>query len=231
MMEFWNKKILAGMATGALLITGSLAISHAQSADTADDSCGRYERRGHFGHHQMPQMDKTKLAEHMAQEFGVGKDEVLTALEAKNDFRDVGHAAMLSKVSGKSFSDVLALKTEQNGWPEVEKSLGITPEQIKESMDSLMAKRLAERANISEDRASQLLTAGYEPHDIAMAGAIAQAAGKDIQAVLDKKKINNRWPEVAKSFGVDFKDLPGDKLKGPKGSKGYDFPDGPNRAE
>ena len=32
---------------------------------------------------------------------------------------------------------------------------------------------------------------------------IAKASGKDIQSVLDRKQINNRWEDVADVFGVD----------------------------
>ena len=37
--------------------------------------------------------------------------------------------------------------------------------------------------------------------------ALAKASGKDIQDVLDRKRINNRWHDVARELGVDARDL------------------------
>ena len=36
-----------------------------------------------------------------------------------------------------------------------------------------------------------------------MAAVLAKESGKDVQAVLDMKKINNRWSDVADQLGVD----------------------------
>ena len=40
-----------------------------------------------------------------------------------------------------------------------------------------------------------------------MAARIAKETDKDIQIVLDSKKINNTWWDVAKEFGVDVSKL------------------------
>ena len=50
----------------------------------------------------------------------------------------------------------------------------------------------------------QLLQEGYTSRDIGIAAELADASGKDIHAVIDMKKINNRWADVAKELGVDF---------------------------
>ena len=39
--------------------------------------------------------------------------------------------------------------------------------------------------------------------DVFEAAEIANASGKDIQSVLDRKKINNHWEDVARGFDVD----------------------------
>ena len=48
---------------------------------------------------------------------------------------------------------------------------------------------------------------GYNPHDIVIAGKIAKDSNKNVKNVLAKKKINNKWSDVAKEFAVDIKDI------------------------
>ena len=65
------------------------------------------------------------------------------------------------------------------------------------------ARHLAAKGSISEGRALALLQDGYRSFDIFEAAEIANASGMDIQSVLDRKKINNHWTDVARGGGVD----------------------------
>ena len=215
-MKMMTKKMVAGMAAGAVLLMGGLTYVQAAQDNGAEQS--RLERQGKPGHRQPPQMNKDKAAQRIADTFRVDKEEVLTALNNNADFRDVGHAAMLAKISGKSFKDVLAMKTKDNHWSDVQKSLGISREQMKNEMDGLTAARIAERGNVTVDTAKALLKAGYHERDIQAAGFLAKASGREIQSVLDMKKINNRWEDVAKSLGVDAKEF----FRGNRGRGGQD---------
>ena len=109
----------------------------------------------------------------------------------------------LKKISGKSFKDVLAMKTQDKHWPEISKELGIKPEQMRAQMNELSAERIAQRGNIDKDQALSLLNKGYRPMDVSVAAKLAKLSNKDIQTILDMKKINNRWGDVAEQLGVD----------------------------
>ena len=70
-----------------------------------------------------------------------------------------------------------------------------------------MASRIEQKGNVDKDTALKLLRNGYRAQDIECAGLLAKKSGEDIQSVLDKKKINNRWSDVAEQLGVDWKSL------------------------
>ena len=127
------------------------------------------------------------------------KDEVLKALDNNTDIRDIGQAAMFAKLSGKSFSSVLGMKSD---WRDVAKKLGISAEDIRKEQARALALRVAKRTDLKEAKVQELLKAGYAPQDVEIAARIAKAAGKDIDTVLAARKINNQWRDVAKDFGV-----------------------------
>jgi hypothetical protein len=160
--------------------------------------------RGHQGgERHMKRMNPDEAAKRLNKTFGVSEAEVKAAFKEKRDFRDIGQAAMLAKVSGKSFSDVLAMKTKDKRWPEISKELGVKPEQIRAQMNELSAERIAQRGNIDKEQALSLLNKGYRAMDVSVAAKLAKLSNKDIQTVLDMKKINNRWGDVAEQLGVD----------------------------
>ena len=117
---------------------------------------------------------------------------------------DIRQAAVLSKLSGKNFSDVLAMKVD---WPQIADKLGVTREQFMEFFKQERDEHFAKMADTDVKTFKALLKDGYHPHDITIAGKIAKAAGKDIKSVLSKRKINNTWDDVAKSYGVDMKKI------------------------
>ena len=204
-----TKKMIAGVTAGAVLLAGGFHYVYAAQNENGRGS-GQMEHMGHMGQpgrHQPPKVDKEKAAQKIAATFGVDKNEILSALNDNADFRSIGHAAMLAKVSGKSFKDVLAMKTRDNQWRDVEKSLGVTQDQLRSEMDNLFAARMAESGNVDAETAKALLKKGYLSWDIEAAAVCAKESGKSIQDVLDMKKINNRWSDVAKSLGVDEKKL------------------------
>lgn len=209
-----RKKMLAGMVAGALMAGLGFGILGGQ-AQAADHAVQRESGQpcpppmhGHRGG-QPPMMQRSAddIAKQLHDTFGVNEQEVKAALDEHKDFRDIGQAAMLSKISGKSFKDVMSMKTDDKHWPEVGQALGVTREQISAQMNEMTAARMAERGNVDKDTALKLLNNGYQVQDISMAGKLAKISGKDIQAVLDMKKINNRWGDVAEQLGVDREQL------------------------
>jgi len=201
MMSKLNRKLVAGLVAGALLLGGGLTAYQFQATHTEAAQSAQAQRP------LPPQVDAAKAAARIAETFGVDESQVKAAIDSQRDFRDIGQAAMLAKLSGKSFQDVLAMKTDSNKWSDVCEKLGITREQERTARDTMMAKHICQEGNIDESTAVALLQNGYMPPDIASAAALAKTTGKDIQSVLDLKKINNRWRDVAKQLGVDDKTL------------------------
>lgn len=208
-MTTMKKRIIAGITAGAILAAGgigTLSVQAAANDGNRDQQCQRTEKQGRM---QRPHMkvDADKAAEHIARNFGVSQSEVKAAIDKQTDFRDIGQAAMLAQISGKSFRDILALKTDGKGWREIGESLGVSREQIREAMLEMRARRVSQTGNIDVQAALKLMQAGYQDRDIQMAAALAKESSKDIQSVLDMKKINNSWLDVARALGVDMAKL------------------------
>ena len=69
-----------------------------------------------------------------------------------------------------------------------------------------LAKRMA-CDYLTEDTALKLLNDGYNPRDIRIASRLANVTGKDTKSVLNMKKINNRWQDVAEKLNVNWNDV------------------------
>ena len=206
-MKITQRKMIAGIVAGLVLTAGGFGVLSAQS-QSQNGAQHRMFAKGERPDGQMPQMDASEAAKHIAETFGVDESQVKNAIENKKDFRDIGQAAMIAKVSGKSFDEVMALKTDDKNWRDIGESLGVTREKVEEVRQSMTAQHLSQDGDIDESKALSLLKKGYEPRDIDCVAALAKASGKDIQSVLDRKKINNRWGDVAKELGVDANVLP-----------------------
>ena len=204
-MNAMKKKMLAGVVAGALLLGGGLGTMSAQAgaADQNRDNRPHFEKQGQQPQHPPVHMNADEAARHVAETFGVSQAEVKKAIEDKQDFRDIGQAAMYAKITGKSFKDVLALHKDKSDWREIGKSLGVTHAQVREAMLEMRAMHIGQKGLVAQDQALALLKNGYQSRDIMMAAVLAKESGKDIQAVLDMKKINNRWTDVADQLGVD----------------------------
>ena len=91
-----RRKLLLGMALGALLLGGGIfGYVHAQTQVQQPNRlvCASARPGG-----PMREVGPAEAAERISDAFGVDKDEVQKAIEAKRDFRDIGRAAMLAKV-------------------------------------------------------------------------------------------------------------------------------------
>ena len=192
-MSNFRKKILTGLLSGALLLTSAQALA-APPELPEDDNDWQAEEAAHIG----------GWAKFFAQRYGVDSAQVETALNNGVHIEDIRHAAVLAKLSGKNFSDVLAMKVD---WPQVADKLGITREQMRDLFKQEREEGFAKHAGVDVKTLRSLLKDGYDPRDIAVAAKIAKASGKDVKSVLGKRKINNTWEDVAKSFGVDMKKI------------------------
>ena len=187
-----KKKILAGLLGGALLLTGGQAF--ATPPEMPDDNAWQEEAQANI----------SGWAKFISTRYGLSGAEVEEALNNGVHIEDVRRAAVLAKLSGKSFSEVLAMKVD---WPQVAQKLGITREQVIEFFWNERNETFAERIGVDAKTFQNLLKEGYGIRDICAAGIIAKHSGKNIKTVIEKRRINNTWQDVAKSFGVDWKSI------------------------
>ncbi|MBR3499528.1 MAG: hypothetical protein IKO05_11110 [Selenomonadaceae bacterium] len=188
----FKKKLLVGLLSGAMIL--SCGAVNAAEPEMPEDDVWQEEEAAHRG----------GWANYFSEKYGVSSAQIEQALKSGAHPSDIHHAAVLAKLSGKNFSDVLAMKVD---WFQVADKLGVTREQVGEFLMQERTEFFAKRAGIELKTFQALLKDGYHPHDIAVAGAIAKAANKNIKSVLEKRRINNTWEDVAKSFGVNFNDL------------------------
>lgn len=187
-MKITQRKMIAGIVAGLVLTAGGFGVLSAQS-QSQDGAQHRMFAKGERPDGQMPQMDASEAAKHIAETFGVDESQVKNAIENKKDFRDIGQAAMIAKVSGKSFDEVMALKTDDKNWRDIGESLGVTREKVEEVRQSMTAQHLSQDGDIDESKALSLLKKGYEPRDIDCAEPWPRL----------RAKISSRYSTVRKS--------------------------------
>lgn len=202
-MRLVSRKSVIAFALGALLLVGAAAPIFAQAAQ------GDQARPAAVQH----KIDPAKAAARVADFYGLDQAAVQARLENGAKIRDVNAAAFLAKASGKSFDEVLDLKKSDNTWKDVANTLGVTKEQMKATRQALTADRLSSKLDLDRASVADLLGQGYKAHDIAMAGLLAQNTDKPITSVLDQKKINNTWRDVAANLGVSNDTLKQDMQK------------------
>ena len=178
-----SKKIVTGLLSAAILINGSIGVYAAENNEAPPQKANLSE-----------------MAKEISKQYDVNENEVLSALKEERSLDDIYYAAIFAKVSGKSFRQVFAMKSD---WFDVMKALGITREKYEDAVLELMVKDIAERSDVSEAEVKKLLENNYHPRDIRIAGRLAKASGKKVQSVLDMKKINQRWIDVAEELKVD----------------------------
>lgn len=199
-MKMFNKKMLAGLVAGAMLMTGSaILVNNAYAADSSQPPAFSQDQN----QNRPPRFNLNDAAARLAQECNVDASQIVSYCNDGGDFREAMHAAHLAKLSGKSFNTVVNAKTDSNNWQQVAESLGVTQEMMDQDRRDFMAQRIADMGNVSQDDAKRLLDNGYDGRDIEMAGALAKASSKNIDDVLGMKKLNNSWRDVATELGID----------------------------
>lgn len=189
MIDF-RKKIIAGLLGGMMILTGGQALANPPEHDKAPQA--------------QEVADIDAWVKHVSERYGVDAAQVKQALDDGVFYEEINHAAVLAKLSGKSLSEVLAMRVD---WKQVAEKLGVTREQLEEFYQQEREEHFAKQAGIDVKTLRSLIKDGYDMRDIGIAGQIAKASGKNIKSVLDKRKINNTWEDVAKSFGVDMKTI------------------------
>lgn len=193
-MNSFKKKILAGLLGGAFLFAGTAVLASPPEPPPGQEKSLQAEDAANID----------GWAKYLNEKYGVDSAQVKKALTDGVHVEDAKMAAILAKLSGKSFSEVLAMHVD---WKQVAEKLGVTREQVMKLHEQERDEHLAKSAGIDVKTLQSLIKEGYDPRDIDIAGKIAKASGKDIKTVLNKRTINNSWEDVAKSFGVDMKQI------------------------
>jgi uncharacterized SAM-binding protein YcdF (DUF218 family) len=191
-MRLVSKKTVAAFVLGAFLITGVAVPFIAQAAQPEKTRPAMEQRK----------LDPDKAAQRLSETYGISKDTILTRINEGAGIRDINRAAFLAKASGKTFDEVLALKKSDNTWKDVAKTLNVTKEQTKATFNALAADRLNAKLGFDRDTVLGLINKGYKVRDIAVAGLLAENTDKTPASVLELKKINNTWRDVAHTLGV-----------------------------
>jgi hypothetical protein len=193
-MNVLTKKRIIGIVAGGVLLAGTISPFIAQAAEQCNF------QPNVMGHHRM---DPDKMAQHIADNFGVSKDEVLSYEKQGVHFRDLYKASFLAKASGKSLKEVMQAKTLDNTWKDVAESIGATKEKIRAAHQDIEAAKLESKLNIPKQASLDLMQEGYRSHDIAIANELSKNTSKPINDILSMRKINNTWYDVAQTLGVD----------------------------
>ena len=201
-----KKAILLAIA-GAFAISG-IAVPFMQNASAA-------AAKNEPAICQPDKNHQDRFIKQAATELGVEQQTVKDFLAQGNGPRDLHMALIFSEASGKSLTTVLADKTAAVSWPDLEKKYSIDQNQIRQARENLMIRQIVKFSALDEQSVKNLLKAGYQPHDIAFAGRLANKTHTSVQAVLDKKKINNSWRDVAKEIGLTETDLRPEKKEFP----------------
>jgi hypothetical protein len=201
-----KKAILLAIA-GAFAISG-IAVPFMQNASAA-------AAKNEPAICQPDKNHQDRFIKQAATELGVEQQTVKDFLAQGNGPRDLHMALIFSEASGKSLTTVLADKTAAVSWPDLEKKYSLEQNQIRQARENLMIRQIIKFSALDEQSVKNLLKAGYQPHDIAFAGRLANKTHTSVQAVLDKKKINNSWRDVAKDIGLTETDLRPEKKEFP----------------
>ena len=194
-MAYMNKKVLIGALVSGAFLAGMFAspFTYAATQNATSDKNAKPTA------HAPKTIDIDAAAKEVATVYGVKESEVKKAFNDQKPVEDIYQAALFAKVSGKSFQSVLAMKAD---WFDVGDKLGIDPAKVDAAMEDVHVKEISVRSDVAESEVRRLLKEHYHPRDIETAGRLAKASGKDIQSVLDMKKINQRWGDVAEVLGV-----------------------------
>ena len=200
-MKKLSRNTIAAMVAGTFIMAAAASPFIVQAAEIEQVPAGQHQK-GQRGPNA-PKMSPEQAAQRISDVYGIDKATVLKYNTAGQSYQDISKAAFLAKASGKSIEDVIILKTPTNTWKDVTITLGITKEQMKTARQDMVADRLNKKIGLDKQVTLNLLNDGYHARDIGMASQLAKNTNKTINEVLDMRKINNTWSDVATTLGVD----------------------------
>lgn len=222
----FGRKALTAALAGAFIATGVFAAQLSPIAYGAQRDSASYHRN--IGPRSEQTWSAEEEAQRIADEFGVDRQAVLDYNAQGWRLRDLHRAAFIAYAGQKPLADVLNAKTASNSWYDVEKDLGVTPEQCENARDMLFGRAMAANLQVDEKEIQTLLKDGYHPRDIALAYTLGEHSGKSAKSILGMKKINNSWSDVAQALGISEADFRQSRFDadhcfggGPRGGYGH----------
>jgi hypothetical protein len=149
------------------------------------------------------EIDPARVTARMSEVYGVSQLALLKYHEGGMNFKELHRAAYFAGISGKSLDEVIALKADSKTWRNVSQTLKISKEQHKAQRQKLFAARLQQRTGVAKETSLVLLQEGRKSRDVAMAGILAKHSGKSAIEVINMKKPDGKWREVATELGMD----------------------------
>lgn len=201
-MKTYAKKTLT-KKTVALALAGAFAVTGLTTALQPQVFAATSHKTEQNQHMQCPAFNPDEFAQSIQDRYSIDKQTILDLNKQGWKMQDLNRAAFIAYATEKSINDVLDAKTASNNWRDVSETFGLTREQARTTMQTMHAKYMAQNLKIDESTVKSLLKEGYHPRDIAMAATIANQSGKSLNDVLDMKKINNNWSDIAKSLGIE----------------------------
>lgn len=193
MKNFITKKAIAAFVAGTFICAGLIVPFAVQASADKQDRPAMHQRK----------VDPNKAAERLAQRFGLSQEAILKHHNAGYNFHDLHKSAFLAKASGKSFESVIAMKTADTNWRSITQELGVTKDQLKLVRRDMRAQHIIGKTKMSKEAVMSLMEQGYKGRDIYMAGLLEMKSGRLASDVIQLKKINNTWFDVAEAIGVD----------------------------
>ena len=195
------KKTIVLALAGAFIVTGigvtqmpqSVALAATQKLEQKD------QRQTYYFNPEI-------MAQNIQDCFGIDKQVILDYNKQGWKIHDLNKAALIAFASETPISDILNAKTMANDWKDVGESFGVTREKIHTVMQTMMSKKMATNLDVDSVVINSFLSQGYHPRDIAMAVTLSKHTDKTIDEVINMKKINNRWSDVATALGISNED-------------------------
>ncbi|MDL2280277.1 hypothetical protein LJC10_00290 [Selenomonadales bacterium OttesenSCG-928-I06] len=148
-----------------------------------------------------------QASERLANMFEVDKSTILNYCVEGYKVRELYIIGIITKASGRSFKEVMALKTPDNNFFTIAKELGVSQEDAISISEELSLEEVVEYLQIDRAVFDNLVAENYRYRDIVLAGIVSKHAKKPISEIVLLKKINNTWFEVAADFNITVNGL------------------------
>ena len=148
-----------------------------------------------------------QASERLANMFDVDKSTIISYCSEGYKVRELYIVGIITQASGKSFKEVMALKTPDNNFFNIAKKLGVSQDDAISISEELSLNEVVEYLQIDRKVFDNLVKENYRYRDIILAGIVSKHAKKPVNEIILLKKTNNTWFEVAADFNITVNGL------------------------